>query len=534
LSLIAHLPKVPGIYIMKDLDANVIYVGKAINIQKRVSSYFKASTILSPKIKLLVKKVNAIDFVVTSNETEALILENQYIKEYQPKYNTKLKDNKTYPYIKINLKESFPRIVQTRLKKDDGARYFGPYVSNKQLKLLLSTIKNYFGIRRCPRISKKNSPCLYYHMDLCTAPCISKISEKEYMVLIKDIVLLLEGKYKKLLKELSKSMQMDSDKLEFESAQKFKEKISAIKTLMEHQRVENLRSDKNYDLFVFLEYDSKKLLQIFRIKKGYLVQNMSFDIDDGQLEDQENPFISIICQFYQRYPDYPNYIVYDEEITSDAFESFITQKGIQLISASEWEDRDLYIMVRQNAYYSLKRELEVKEDHAYIDIARELKKDLKLRKVPQSIIGIDISHLGGKQIVASMIYFLEGVPQKNMYRKFNLKTVFDNDDYASIREIVLRVFKRIKQDQNSPDLVLIDGGRGQLNAALDSLNKLNIIDQDILSLAKKEEIIHLPLMQDGIKLDRGHNGLKLLQQVRDEAHRFAISFQRQKRKRILS
>ncbi|OGI09139.1 MAG: excinuclease ABC subunit C [Candidatus Margulisbacteria bacterium GWF2_35_9] len=517
---------------MKSQEGIILYVGKAINLRNRVSSYFKNSTPLAPKIKLLVSQIYSIDYVVTTNESEALFLENQYIKEYQPKYNTKLKDNKTYPYIKISMRDPFPKVVKTRLKIDDGSLYFGPYVSTRQLTLLLTTIKNYFGIRRCQRINKKTAPCLYYHMNLCTAPCINKISEKDYKKLIKDIILLLEGNYKNLLRELTQQMQEKSAQLEFESAQKYKDKIAAINTLMENQRVENLSSSKNYDLFVFLQYNTKQLLQIFRIKKGYLVQNISFDIYSEDLEENENKFINSICQFYQRYPDYPDYIVYDEEINSKSFKEYMTNKGIKLIPVSEWKDKDLYIMVRQNAYYSLKRELEVKEDKDYNSIAIQLKDDLKLRRLPKSIIGIDISHLSGKQIVASMIYFLEGIPQKNQYRKFDIKTVPDNDDYASIREVVFRVFKRIKQEANSPDLVLIDGGRGQLNAAMDSLDKLQIEDQDILSLAKKEEIIYLPLMKEGIRLDEDNDGLKLLQQVRDEAHRFAVGFQRFKRKRI--
>ncbi len=514
---------------MKDKACEIIYVGKAKHLKKRVSSYFKENASLAPKIKQLVSKVCSIDYVTTQTEKEALILENRYIKQNNPKYNTRLKDSKTFPYLKLSLKEEFPRLVKTRVREEDKALYFGPYVSERYLDSIQNIIAQYFNLRRCRRLKK--DACLYFHLEVCSAPCIGRISETSYAQLLKDVVLLLEGKYMKLQEIITQKMYAASADLKFESAQNYKNQLEAITDLHEKQHVEAVNSAKDFDYFLLLKFHEHYIVQIFRIKNGYLVQNYSFDVSEGVEISDEDLLTNSILQFYLDFTDLPHEIIVEQEIYNQDFINIFTEKKVKIKLAVEAEQIQVMEMLKQNAYHTLNRKLIVKEEYVYEDIAKKMKQELGLRKIPQRIIGVDISHLGGENIVASMVTFYRGVPEKNFYRKFNIKTVAFNDDYASIKEVVSRIFKNITTDYR-PDLVLIDGGLGQLNAALEALTELGIENQDICSLAKKEEIIYLPDNKERVQLERTNIGLKILQQVRDEAHRFALNFQRTKRKKI--
>jgi excinuclease ABC subunit C len=513
---------------MKDLAGKVLYVGKAKNLKKRVTSYFYTAKIHSPKITQLVKVVRTVDFIVTSTEKEALVLENNSIKKYQPRYNTRLKDNKNYPYLKINLAESFPRVIKTRKKGKDKAKYFGPYTSMKQLQYLLDLINEYFGLIRCKSIKGITEPCLYYHINRCSAPCIGKISKNDYGEGISDVILLLEGSYDHLLGELEQKMQQASNLLEFEEAAYYKHKIDSINDLKERQKVDQVNSHRNYDYFVSASFMDTNLMQVFRIKEGHLVQNYCYDLAVGDGDDRQDSLSQGILQFYADHLDFPHEVVVEDLLEDPDLISFMKDRKVSLHQTKKGDKKELMNMLRQNVYFSLKRQLHVSGEINYVEIQKRLKDSLHLKKAPQSIIGIDISHLGGTNIVASKVHFQEGIPHKNYYRRFNIKTVLDNDDYASIYEVVYRLFSKFKKSER-PDLVLIDGGIGQLRAALKALSACHVKGQEILSLAKKEEIIYLPYQEDGVRLDKDHSGLKLLQRVRDESHRFAIGFQRSKR-----
>lgn len=517
---------------MKNETGEVLYVGKAKNLRKRVTQYFKPSSPLAPKIARLVEQIHHVDYVVAQNEVEALILENQYIKSHSPKYNTMLKDSKTYPYLKIDLSEPYPRLIQTRLRKADKALYFGPFVSGHLLSELMHVIREHFNLRRCKTIPKRNIPCLYYHMGSCCGPCIDKVSPEQYRAWINEIVMLLEGRYKKLITLVQEQMKAASDALDFEKATVFREQVKAIKQLQEKQRVESLKRDDNLDMFMTMGFDDYTILQVFRVKEGCLVQNLSFNVEGVALGVSENPLVHGIMQFYQDREDRPDRVVLDHEIMDDSLVAWFKQNSIKVSVAKEGTaDGNLMEMLRQNAFHVMKRRLTTKEGLSYDEVSKKLAEDLGLGRIPRRVLGLDISHLGGTQIVASCVSFMDGVPDKNEYRKFNIKTVEYNDDYASIAEVVTRVAKRFSSG-HQPDLMLIDGGLGQLHAAMGAMEKVGVTGVDMLSLAKKEEIIYLPSRPNGVKLDKQHAGLKILQQVRDEAHRFAVQFQRHKRKDI--
>ncbi len=511
---------------MKDASGDVLYVGKAKNLNKRVKSYFQ-KTDHHPKISVMVKKVADVDYVLVDNEAEALILENRFIKEYYPRYNTRLKDSKTYPYLKIDLSERFPRVIKTRQISKDGALYFGPYVQGSFFKTLQEIIKENFSLRRCRVLSKKG-PCLYYHLGSCKAPCDNKISEESYGQLVGDVVALLDGRYKELIDVLKDRMLLASSELRFEEAGEVKNQLSVLDNLLVSQRIEIFSLNKNVDMFVFVEHFNSVVFQVFRVKQGYLAQQFIHEVIVEEEDDLSAVITKALVQFYSMHNDYPDYVYWQGAEISDELLSFFEDRKIKSYTRPSKELSELYDMLQKNSYFAVKRQLEVKSNIDYPLLSQKLKESLSLRKLPMSVIGLDISHLSGENIVASCVFFQEGVPKKELYRKYNIKTVLDNDDFASMYELATRIFSKLNIE-NRPDLVVVDGGKGQLSSVLKALDDLGITNQDICALAKKEEIIYLPFLDEGLKLDERDHGLRLLQMVRDEAHRFAVNFQRRKR-----
>lgn len=511
---------------MKDASGDVLYVGKAKSLNKRVKSYFQ-KTDHPPKISAMVKKVADVSYVLVDNEAEALILENRFIKEYYPRYNTRLKDGKTYPYLKIDLSEKFPRVIRTRQTNKDGALYFGPYVQGNFFKALQDIIKENFGLRRCRVLSKKG-PCLYYHLGSCKAPCDGKISVEEYHQRIGDVIALLEGRFKELVDVLTDRMLKASSELRFEDAQAVKMQLNVLDGLFISQRIEIFNLNKNVDMFVFIEHFNSVVFQVFRIKQGYLAQQFIHEVI-AEEEDDLNAVVSkALIQFYAIHDDFPDYVYWKGTTVGSDLELFFHEKKVKIYSRPSKELIELYEMLQKNSFFAVKRQLEVRADIDYPSLADGLKEELFLEKRPLSVIGLDISHLSGENIVASCVYFQEGVPQKDRYRKYNIKTVLDNDDFASMYELATRIFAKLNIE-NRPDLVVVDGGKGQLSSVLKAFSDLGITNQDICALAKREEIIYLPFRDEGLKLEERNQGLRLLQMVRDEAHRFAINFQRKKR-----
>lgn len=519
------LPSEPGVYIMKDNAGSIIYVGKAKNLKKRVSSYFHKKD-HSLKIKNMVAKVDALEYILTDSEEEAFILENKYIKDNQPRYNTRLKDSKTYPYIKIDLKDKFPTVQKVRQRIDDGALYFGPFVQGKLFNSLLELIKKNFLLRRCRKLKLKE-PCLYGHMGSCLAPCSGEVSEQKYSQIISDVIVLLEGRYPELSEVLVSRMKKASSELNFEIAGEIKKQLDSLELLMSDQKIDVFPAKSRIDMFVLSNYLDKYILLSFRIKKGFMYAQYAFEVDSFLVEDKHEIMTSAIIQFYDKYQDYPHEIVFDEYPT-DYLKSFLDEKKIKYRQRLSPAQQELLVMLKKNSFFAVKRSLHQKSVIDYGSIALALKESLGAIKLPLSVVGVDISHLGGVNIVASAVYYKEGIPQKNYYRKYNIKSVDFNDDYASMYEVVKRMFG-VKRASLRPDLLLIDGGKGQLNASLKALEDLNVKDQEVISLAKKEEIVYSFKHMEGIKLDKSSEQLKFLQMVRDEAHRFAISFQRSKR-----
>ncbi len=505
-----------------------MYVGKAKHLRKRVSSYFKQTTRLSVKIARLVEQVSSIDYVATQNEEEALVLENQFIKAYHPKYNTQLRDSKTYPYLKIDLRDPFPRLIKTRLRLPDKALYYGPFVSGRYLEDILTLVRENFLLRRCKKLPKKKEPCLYYHMSACVGPCIGKITQENYRQRIREVRLLLEGKYSKLLKQLTDEMALASDSLEFERAQKCKDRLEAVKSLQAKQRVEDLDSEVKADIFIVLSFQDQHVFSAFRIREGCIVAQSNFDLSPGEADTEPEMLVHGIEQYYGTTEDWPDEIVTELSLSDEDFIKQLDQKKVRLAVVSTQVQLRLVEMLRENAYHALKRQLVSKQAINFEEAANQIKKELLLSHTPRLIAGVDISHFGDSHIVASMVSFRDGVPEKSLYRKFNIRSVPYNDDVASIREVVYRIFRK-SSSISRPDLLLIDGGKGQLGAALEALALAGVVDQDLVALAKKEEILYLPANKEGVKLDKNHVGLKILQQVRDEAHRFALNFQKTKR-----
>lgn len=514
------LPNNPGCYIYKDLEDKIIYVGKAKNLKKRVSSYFHNKD-LDTKTKCLVENIASYDFIATNTESEAFLLENTLIKKYSPKYNIDLKDSKRYAYIEIT-SEKFPRIIISRNKYEDGtkklknSKLFGPFTSSIERDLIKDILQKSFKIRTCKKLPKK--ACLRYHINLCTAPCIEAISENEYNKSIESCEMILHGKTDYIISELEKKMKEFSNKKEFEKAKDCLDKINSLNYLKEKQNIErNKRYDE--DIINYIIKEDKVYLILFNVHKGTLINKNEFVFDniDGFFED-------FLLQYYLS-NNIPKEIIIPKEV-DDSLSVFLSEKkgsNIKILIPQKGEKKYLLELVKKNI------ELSFFDD---IQKMKSLKKDLDLFNTPYVIECFDISHLSGTNTVASMVQFRNAKPDKNNYRRFKIRTVEGIDDFKSIGEVVRRRYTRLKNENLSyPDLIVIDGGLGQLGYAKTELNKLRL-NIPIISLAKREEEIFFP---DGhsILLSKKEKSLQLLQSIRDESHRFAITYNRLLRKKKL-
>ncbi len=508
---INKLPESSGIYIMKDKDGNIIYVGKAKNLKKRISSYFQKKT-ENIKTTSLVEKIAFIDIISVSNESEALILEANFIKQYKPKYNVQFKDNKFYPFIKIT-KEKFPRIVFAREEKRDGSLYFGPYISAKAVRESIDLIQKIFMLRVCKKLPKKE--CLYYHIKMCSAPCINNISEKEYEKNVKKAIDFLNGKYKKLVENLTIEMKEKAKELKFEEAQIIKEKIESIRVFEENQNV-FFNTSINRDYIGIYSKWGKTVIVVTRIRDGKMVGKQSFSGNTYFEESEEE----ILKQFLLEYEKGIE-IVLDKgflELTKELNETFNENR---FFIAENQTEESIIKIANENAalhFSQLWTKIDVSE---HLDL---LKNVLGLSKLPLRIEGFDIANILGEFAVASVISFYNGKPDKKNYRHMKIKNKNSPDDFAMIYEAVYRRYHRLKSENKElPDLILIDGGKGQLNAALKALNELEL-NIDVISLAKENEEIFTQKSKESIILPKNSPALHILQQVRDETHRFANSF----------
>lgn len=510
----ANLPNNPGCYLFKNSKDNVIYIGKAKNLKKRIKNYFQKIE-LDPKTQAMLKFANSIDFVVTDSEDEALILENTLIKKYQPKYNIILKDAKSHTYLLLT-QDEYPRLIIDRQKKGKGI-FYGPFITAQERDYILYFLRRTFLLRTCNRLLKK--PCLRYHINLCDAPCINHVSKNDYDFKIKKIKMILSGKTKQLLTNLNKDMQRYSEKQDFEKALKLRNEIFAIEHLSKRQKMQREKK-YNEDIINYTIKDDKVYLMLFNIYKGTLhnKNEYEFDYNDDFLEE-------FIIQHYSDSP-IPKEVIVPEKL-SNSIDVFLTKKKgskVRVIKPQKGEKNHLLKLVSKNIDISF---------FADVKKAELLKNKLNLQESPIVIECFDISHLSGTSTAGSMVQFRNGKPDKSNYRKFKIRSVDGIDDIAAIGEIVRRRYKRLKEgDSELPDLVIIDGGEGQLNFAIQELNKLSL-KIPIISIAKQFEEIYIPGSSEPLRLRKKDKALQFIQEIRNEAHRFAIKYNRLLRKKEL-
>lgn len=511
---ISKIPESPGCYLYKDSSKKVVYVGKAKNLKRRVSSYFFDKD-LDPKTKALVKQIRDVDFIVTNSEVEALLLENNLIKKFKPKYNINLKDSKSYSVIELT-KEKFPRLISSRTEKLKNkkveAEVFGPFTLGKTRDYVLETLNKTFKLRTCKSLPKKK--CIRYDLGLCSAPCIGKISEEEYMKNVDKAKFILKGKNRELVKELSKEMDKLSKKQDYERALVLKNEIDAVESLSEKQNVERMK-DYDEDILNYILTNGKVYLILFNVKKGILENKKSYEFD------YKRDFLEeFLIQYYDE-NKIPKKIILPESVTESLSEFLSGKKGkkVEILVPLRGELKTLLELVKRNVEIQFFGNLEK---------VNSLKNSLGLGFSPAVIECFDISHLGGSEVVASMVEFRNGKPEKSNYRKFKIKTFEGNDDFKAMNEVVKRRYLRLKRENEPmPDLVVIDGGAGQLSSSIKALEEANV-KIPIISLAKREEEIYFP---DGniLRFDLKDKGLLFLREIRDEAHRFAVKFQRERR-----
>ncbi len=535
-----NLPSSPGVYQFLNKNGKVIYVGKAKNLKNRVRSYFQENP-GSAKTIALVSKIEDFQLVVTDSELEALILENNLIKQLKPRYNVNLKDDKSFPFIKVT-NELFPRIYPTRSVYNDGSKYFGPYTDVRSMKASLGMINKIFKIRSCKLDlteeninAKKFKVCLDYHIKKCDGPCENLISATAYNEMVDEVIKLLKGKTEDLIKDLKSRMQSAVENLEFEKAAELRDKIDQLSSISSRQKI--VSDDFEDRDIISIAYEGKdSTCAIFNIRDGKLIgkKQLKLSIEEG--EEIEEIYSSAIKYYYGELTEIPREIVLevkpnDEEVLIEWLKTK-SEKKVKIIVPQRGDLRSLIKMCKENAILQLKEiQLQKMKNLGNVSYSvSALQRDLRLKNLPRKIECFDISNLQGTDTVASMVVFEDGKPKKSLYRKFIIKTVEGPDDFSSMREVIERRYSRLlEENQPLPELIMVDGGKGQLSSAVEILDNLGFKDYNIIGLAKRLEEVFLPEKSDPELIPKTSSGLKLLQQVRDEAHRFAITFHRERR-----
>ncbi len=539
-SKIKNLPNNPGVYQFKNDKGKVIYVGKAIKLKNRVKSYFIGAN-QSAKTAALISKTHDLELIVTDNEVEALVLENNLIKELKPRYNVNLKDDKSFPFIKVT-NEPYPRIYPTRRLLRDGSKYFGPYTSAGSMKSALRMINQLFRIRSCKlnitqeSIDKKKFKiCLDYHIKKCDGPCEGLISEKEYGDMVGEVIKVLKGKTDDLIEDLNTKMKLLVDKLEFEKAAEIRDKLEQLKIISSKQKI--VSDDFEDRDIIALAYEAKdSACSVFNVRNGKLVgkKQLRLAIEEG--EELANIYSAAIKFYYTDFADIPKEIVLEVEPTdADILSEWLSQKGerkVKLAIPQRGNLKSLVKMCSENAILQLK-EIQIQrmknEGQNPYSVAA-LQRDLRLSHLPKKIECFDISNLQGTDTVASLVVFEDGKPKKSLYRKFIIKDVSGPDDFLSMQEVIRRRYLKVVNGEDKlPDLIMVDGGKGQLSSAIEILNELQLKNYNIIGLAKRLEEVFLPGQSEPASIPKTSSGLKLLQKIRDEAHRFAITFHRDRR-----
>lgn len=550
-----NLPDKPGVYIMKDKDKNVIYIGKAKVLKNRVRQYFQSSKNHSPKVLSMVNNIHEFEYIVTDSELEALVLECNLIKKHRPRYNVLLKDDKHYPYIKVTMNEDYPRIFITRKIEKDGAKYFGPYTSTGMVRETIDVIKKIFSIRSCkkrfPEEIGKDRPCLNYHIKQCLAPCQGNINKDAYRRIFKDICSFLSGKQDIFIEKLTRDMYEASEKMDFERAADLRNKINSIRRIAEKQKmISSALSDQ--DIIAFATGQDEACVQVFFVRGGKLIGREHFMMNGTSETDRQEIMTTFVKQFYNSASYIPKEIILQEDIDEAMIiESWLSDKRgskVYIKVPQKGEKQKLVEMVANNALETLQQfELKIKQDKQYVrETLSELKEYLSLDKLPMRIEAYDISNTGGALSVGAMVVFQNAESLNSHYRKFKIKSIIGPNDYESIKEVLFRRFNRAKQEKDAiengtlnpenakfcklPDLILIDGGKGHVQSAKEVLNEMNI-DIPVFGMVKDDRHRTRGVTTEDVELKIPFNSsaLKLVTRIQDEVHRVAISYHRKLR-----
>lgn len=557
-AILSTLPTKPGCYLMKNAEGKIIYVGKAINLRARVRSYFHADSGHDNKTRRLVREIRDIEWIVVGSELEALILEMNLIKRHRPRYNVRLKDDKRYPYIKIHLAEPYPKVTVTRQMTDDGSRYFGPYTSVWAVHQTLDVLRRIFPYLTCDRdiTGTDTRACLYYDIKLCTAPCIGAVNQAEYRQMIDDLQDFLNGESEMIVKRLEIEMQKASEELRFEKAAAVRDQLKAIQAIIERQKIVFNTDYLDSDVIAMARADGEACVQIFFIRSGKLIGREYFILEGTEETSNTEVMEQFVKQFYTEAANIPDQVMLPEEIEEARIigQWLRSRRGgekVELFVPREGQPQELVQMAAENATETLSalRAQWQADTHKQELALAELQESLNLSEPPNRIECYDISNTQGTATVGSMVVFEQGVPSKKLYRRFNVASVPGApDDFASMEEVLTRRFRRWLSAQEMeaspgskpdasfsllPDLVIIDGGKGQLSRAVKVLDAFGLAEQvPVVGLAKQEEEIFFPNRSKPTLLPRHSQGLYLVQRIRDEAHRFAITAHRKQRSKL--
>ena len=557
--ILATLPTKPGCYQFFNAEGTIIYIGKAINLKNRVRSYFHADSSHDNKTRRLVRDIANIEWIVVGSELEALILEMNLIKKHRPKYNIRLKDDKRYPYIKIHWNEPYPKVTVTRQMEEDGSRYFGPYTSAWAVYQTLEVLRKIFPYLTCDREITGNDPraCLYYDIKLCTAPCIGAISQEGYRAMIADLMDFLSGHSEDIIQRLQGQMQKASEEMRFEKAAALRDQLKAMQTIIERQKIVFGADHADSDVIAMAREDGEACVQIFFIRGGKLIGREYFILEGTEDTTDNQVMAEFVKQFYTEAANIPEQVMLPQEIEERIIiaQWLRSKRGgekVELMVPNEGQPKDLVQMAAENATETLQalRAQWQADAHRQEQSLADLQQYMNLSAPPNRIECYDVSHTQGVATVGAMVVFEQGVPAKNLYRRFNIEStsIGQPDDFASMEEMLTRRFKRWKSSQEKeaevgskkdasfsflPELIIIDGGKGQLSRVVKVLEEFDLFDKvPVVGLAKQEEEIFFPHKSEPLLLPRHSQGLYLVQRIRDEAHRFGITAHRKKRTKL--
>ena len=534
------LPDKPGVYIMKDKTGEIIYVGKAISLKRRVRQYFGSRKNNPPKVNAMIKHIHEFEYIIVDTEIEALILEANLIKKHRPKYNILLRDDKQYPYIKVTTNEKYPRVIKTRNIIKDGAKYFGPYPSVYAVNDTLDIIRKLYPIRTCNRdLSKdlgKTRPCLNYYIGKCLGPCQGNVDEKLYMEMIDEILMFLSGKEDSLIEKIEKKMERASKNMDYENAARYRDQINSLNIIQEKQKIVS-SNITDQDIIGMARGIDEVCIQVFFIRSGKIIGREHFIISDTFNEERSEILNSFIKQFYLGTAYIPKEIFIEEEIRDmETISQWLSEKRgskVNIKVPKRGEKSQLMDMVKSNAMNMLEQygDKFLRKQRQNEQALRQIQDALKLEEMPQRVEAYDISNIAGVSPVGSMVVFENGEPKKSDYRRFKIKTVNTPDDYKSMEEILYRRFTRALEETKGfsifPDLIMIDGGKGQVNIALNVLKKLNL-DIPVCGLVKDDfhKTRGIIYNNEEINLEEDSLGYRLIYKIQEEAHRFAINYHR--------